>query len=97
FPEAQPAPSDVSFPLVEPTFLPIFDRNRGWTTSKADEEEDTPVAPVYTRVVTQRPDTTARPEATARSARTLPVATMPLTEVAPDEPPKRPKAAPPVA
>ena len=97
FPEAQPAPSDVSFPLVEPTFLPIFDRNRGWTTSKADEEEDTPVAPVYTRVVTQRPDTTARPEATARSARTLPVATMPLTDVAPDEPPKRQKTAPPVA
>ena len=55
------------------------------------------MAPVYTRVVTQRPDTTARPEATARSARTLPVATMPLTEVAPGESPKRQKTAPPVA
>jgi len=100
FPE-QAAPSEASFPLVEPTFLPIFDRSRGWSTSRdgdGDGADDTPVAPVYTRVVAQRPDQTAQPESTARAARTLPVATIPLTEVDPSAVESLPApAAPPAA
>ena len=90
FPEAQAVPSEAAFPLVESTFLPIFDQSRKPGTSKEapGDDDDTPVAPAYTRVVTQRPESTARPDSTVRAARTLPVATIPLVEVARAEPPR---------
>ena len=82
FPEPQALPSEVTFPLVESTFLPIFDRSHERSTPPGgDGNEDTPVAPAYTRVVTQRPEKTARPDSTARAARTLPMATVPLADV----------------
>lgn len=94
FPEAQQPPSEASFPLVEPTFLPIFGGSRARSAPRdGGGADDTPVAPVYTRVVAQRPDTTAQPGSTARSARTLPVATMPLAEAPKAEAPGPAKAA----
>ena len=96
FPEAQPAQAEASFPLVEPAFLPIFDQNRRRSAPGGrGADDDTPVAPASTRVVSQRPESTVRPESTARAARTLPVATVPLAEMAraeakhPADPPPR--------
>lgn len=88
FPEARPAAA-LTFPIVEPTFLPIYDKGRARSTPKGGDGADvTPAAPAYTRVVAQRPESTAPPESTARAARTLPVATMPLAQVASADAPR---------
>ena len=81
FPEAEPAASEATFPLVESTFLPIFDRSQGRSTPQAGlgADDDTPVAPAHTGVVTRRSEPFVRPE---KAARTLPVATMPLADLA---------------
>ena len=81
FPEAEPAPSEAAFPLVESTFLPIFDRSQGRSTPQAGlgADDDTPVAPPHTGVVTRRAEPFVRPEG---AARTLPVATIPLADLA---------------
>jgi serine/threonine-protein kinase len=99
FPEAAAPTSDAAFPLVDATLLPLFEAKRGTRPPSSGHggEEVTPAAPLgsgpaYTRVVAQRPQTTVRPEPTARAARTLPVATAPL---APD--PNAPPADPPSA
>jgi hypothetical protein len=100
FPEAAAPTSEASFPLVDATLLPLFEAKRKpRPPSSGDGDADvTPAAPLgsgpaYTRVVAQRPQTTVRPETTARAARTLPVATVPLAELpgaTPAPPPSSP-------
>jgi serine/threonine-protein kinase len=83
FPEAPAPASEATFPIVEGTLLPMFDaRRRRPTSADGDGDEPTPQAPVsaYTRVIAQRLPTTVRPDATARAARTRPVATASLGE-----------------
>jgi len=92
FPEAPAAASEASFPLVEGTLLPVFDarRKRPLPADGDGSTGVTPAAPIsaYTRVVAQRLPTTVRPDATARAARTQPVATASLAQPLP--PSRRP-------
>jgi serine/threonine-protein kinase len=88
FPEAAAEVSEATFPIVDATLLPLFDSSRPTNRSKSrdGDSDPTPVAssaPAYTRVVTQQPQTTQKPEVTARAARTLPVATAPLVKPSP--------------
>jgi serine/threonine-protein kinase len=87
FPETAAAVTEETFPLVDATLLPLFDSRRAPRSASSDGDSDaTPVAssaPAYTRVVSQRPETTQQTQITARSARTLPIATAPLPMPAP--------------
>jgi serine/threonine-protein kinase len=94
FPEAHETASEAAFPLVEQTLLPVFDRGRTTRPPRGVNEDTgvTPVAPAYTRVVAQRPRTGGRSSpaspvgTTVRSARTVPVATVPLPQDPQDAP-----------